>query len=40
MSLDPVRRVDTARPTREGAGVNLHRGIETDTFIKKGGRFG
>ncbi|MFW5745367.1 MAG: pirin family protein [Spirochaetota bacterium] len=33
MSLNPVRRIDTARPTREGAGVNLHRAFgfgETD----------
>jgi hypothetical protein len=39
MSIRPVRRVDSAQPTREGAGVSLHRAfgfgdaLETDPFL-------
>ena len=39
MSIRPVRRIDHARPTMEGAGVHLHRAFgfgetaETDPFL-------
>ncbi|MFN9098717.1 MAG: pirin family protein, partial [Gemmatimonadaceae bacterium] len=39
MSIRPVKRIVTAQPTMEGAGVHLHRGFgfgetsETDPFL-------